>query len=380
MSTLARPEAPRRAITLVPSLVLATTLFALGGLTANWLRGVIWGGLAGLGLVAALRMAGARLPRPDEGLLIGTSVAAAVISTVVLPDLPEEITPALTLRFAAGWAVLGGGVAAALRRRGLAPAGLIAIVLGWAVAGALALPTAQTFEVLTPLEAVIGEAPGLGVATYALAGLTTGLIGTAVTLAAATRLSGLFVGAGLLFLTTFAGAQVGFTIPGLIRNIGNVVNIPNFWPPDFDWAIGTGQWFWLPSWDFGSATQASPLVETFRIAIIASIIGTGVALPVAFLASKLTTPNQPIYLVDKGFMNVILTIPDLFWAMLFTLAVGFNAFAGALALIMFSLAIMAKLLSETVDAVDPGPLEAARATGASHFPAIRTSVLPQVLP
>ena len=41
---------------------------------------------------------------------------------------------------------------------------------------------------------------------------------------------------------------------------------------------------------------------------------------------------------------------------------------------------MAKLLSETIDAVDPGPLEAAKATGSMHLPAVRTSVMPQVLP
>jgi phosphonate transport system permease protein len=57
-----------------------------------------------------------------------------------------------------------------------------------------------------------------------------------------------------------------------------------------------------------------------------------------------------------------------------------GAFAGSLALVFFSLAVMAKLLSETVDAVDPGPLEAARATGSRHFPAVRAAVLPQVLP
>ena len=73
-------------------------------------------------------------------------------------------------------------------------------------------------------------------------------------------------------------------------------------------------------------------------------------------------------------------MPDLFWAMIFVASVGAGAFAGALALTFFSLAIMSKLLSETVDAADPGPLEAAKATGASHFPAVRSAVLPQVLP
>jgi phosphonate transport system permease protein len=73
-------------------------------------------------------------------------------------------------------------------------------------------------------------------------------------------------------------------------------------------------------------------------------------------------------------------MPDLFWAMLFVTSVGVGPFAGALALVFFSLAIMSKLLSETVDGADPGPLEAAKATGGSHFPAVRSSVLPQVLP
>jgi phosphonate transport system permease protein len=72
-------------------------------------------------------------------------------------------------------------------------------------------------------------------------------------------------------------------------------------------------------------------------------------------------------------------VPDLFWAMVFVASVGPGPFAGALGLIIFSLAIMSKLLSETIDAADPGPLEAAKATGSSHFPAVRTAVLPQVL-
>lgn len=49
-------------------------------------------------------------------------------------------------------------------------------------------------------------------------------------------------------------------------------------------------------------------------------------------------------------------------------------------MIAFSLAIMAKLLSETVDAIDEGPLEAARATGSTHIQVIRHAALPQVLP
>ena len=66
--------------------------------------------------------------------------------------------------------------------------------------------------------------------------------------------------------------------------------------------------------------------------------------------------------------------------MLFVAAVSQGPFAGVLALLMFSLAIMGKLLSETIDAIDTGPLEAARATGASQQQTVFSSALPQVMP
>jgi phosphonate transport system permease protein len=213
-----------------------------------------------------------------------------------------------------------------------------------------------------------------------VASVVVALVGGAPTVSGATGVRGLGIGAIVLTVTVFAASQVGFSVLQLIENIANISNIPNFWPPNFGWAIGEGEWWWLPSWDFGAPLRASPLIETFRIAIMSSLIGCLVALPVAFMASTVTAPNRLTYLLDKSFMNVIRTIPDLFWAMLFVAGVGIGPLAGVLALFFFSLAIMSKLLSETVDSVDTGPLEAARATGGSHFPAVRVSVLPQVLP
>jgi phosphonate transport system permease protein len=61
-------------------------------------------------------------------------------------------------------------------------------------------------------------------------------------------------------------------------------------------------------------------------------------------------------------------------------AIGIGAFAGSWALSVFSLAVMVKLFSETIDSADPGPLEAARAAGGRHTPVVRTGVLPTVLP
>ncbi len=169
-----------------------------------------------------------------------------------------------------------------------------------------------------------------------------------------------------VFFTVISFIQIGFNLEDFKRNLSNrkLVTEPLFNP----------QW----QWAFDNASQA--LLETIQIAILASIVGCFIALPLSFYASRATNQATYSFIIYKSFLNFIRTIPDLFWAMLFTVAVGLGPFAGVLALIMFSMAIMGKLLSETIDSIDLGPLEAAKASGAKHTQAVFTSALPQILP
>ena len=134
-----------------------------------------------------------------------------------------------------------------------------------------------------------------------------------------------------------------------------------------------------PNWSFFGET-VDPFVETFQMAVIASAIGCGIALPAAFAVSRVTTPNTPVFLAGKGVLNVIRALPDLLYALVFVAALSVGPLAGVLALILFNIGVTAKLLSETVDGVDTGPLEAARAAGATKLQANATSVFPQVAP
>jgi phosphonate transport system permease protein len=59
-------------------------------------------------------------------------------------------------------------------------------------------------------------------------------------------------------------------------------------------------------------------------------------------------------------MNVLRTLPDLFWAMLFATAVGFGPVAGALALSVFTIAVVSKLWSESLESIDMSLPEAVR--------------------
>lgn len=134
-----------------------------------------------------------------------------------------------------------------------------------------------------------------------------------------------------------------------------------------------------PNWRFAPET-VEPMLETFRMAVIATVIGCGVALPVSFWASRVTTPNSLVYLADRTVLNVIRAIPDILYALVFVAALSIGPLPGILALIFFNIGVIAKLLSETVDGVDQGPIEAARAGGANRTSTIRWAVLPQVLP
>ncbi|HEX5039073.1 MAG TPA: phosphonate ABC transporter, permease protein PhnE [Candidatus Limnocylindria bacterium] len=134
-----------------------------------------------------------------------------------------------------------------------------------------------------------------------------------------------------------------------------------------------------PNWAFLPRTL-DDMLETFQIAVVASAIGCLVALPVAFLASRVTSPNAPTLVAARSVLSVVRAIPDILYALIFVASTGPGALAGIAALILFNLGVVAKLLSETVDGVDHGPIEAARAGGANKTQTVRWSVLPQVLP
>ncbi|HAX82051.1 MAG TPA: phosphonate ABC transporter, permease protein PhnE [Actinobacteria bacterium] len=376
-----RPEPPLRTRSLLWPLVIGITAMVAGGFTGHLAAGVVWGIIAGAGLVVALRAAKIALTPVEAAVLVGAMVASTFLATRVVPSAPSRIDVLLCLRFAAAWIPIAGVTSGLALRHGASPSGAFNAMTLWLAGGMVALPAGSTFDVIHPLEGLRrGQEAVFGAGDYAIMAVAVALFGVAAVLAFTARLPLLSSMSALTFMTLYAGAQVGFTIPGLIENVTGITRVPNLLPPDFTWAIGSGDWWWVPSWEFGSATRANPIIETTRIALVATFVGVAVSLPIAFLASTMTAPNRLTYLIDKGFINLVRTVPDLFWAMIFVTSVGAGAFAGALALIFFSLAIMAKLLSETVDAVDPRPLEAARATGARHFPAVRAAVLPQVLP
>ncbi|TXK65671.1 phosphonate ABC transporter, permease protein PhnE [Alkalisalibacterium limincola] len=166
-------------------------------------------------------------------------------------------------------------------------------------------------------------------------------------------------------MTLWSAWGVGLSATEFFCNIGGGGRLlRESWPPDFAF---------LPRlW--------GPFLETLQIALIGTVVGGILAIPVAVLAARPISPNRTTWFVDRNFMNVLRTMPDLFWAMLFAAAVGFGPLAGALALSVFTVAVVSKLFSESMESIDMNLPEAVRASGGTWLEMVRFSVLPQVWP
>lgn len=127
-------------------------------------------------------------------------------------------------------------------------------------------------------------------------------------------------------------------------------------------------------------TVTMRLLETWNIALLATTLSALFCLPFSVLAASNINTNKPLYNFIRFFLNILRTIPELILAVVIVGIVGLGALSGILALSIFSLGILAKLISETIEAIDPGPLEAIRATGGNVVQVVWYGVMPQILP
>jgi|FLYM01.1.fsa_nt_gi phosphonate transport system permease protein len=129
-------------------------------------------------------------------------------------------------------------------------------------------------------------------------------------------------------------------------------------------------------------TAIVEVIETIFIAFLATVI----AIPIAFILSFLCAKNimvHPVafafYATMRTFLNITRSVEPLIWAVIFTVWVGVGPFAGMLALLIHSIASLAKQYSEIVEGVSDGPIEGIRSTGANAIQTVWFAVVPQVV-
>ncbi|MFV2044127.1 MAG: PhnE/PtxC family ABC transporter permease [Anaerolineales bacterium] len=123
-------------------------------------------------------------------------------------------------------------------------------------------------------------------------------------------------------------------------------------------------------------------VQEMRYAIAGTLLLGGAAFLAAYRRgseSRVGIGNV-IYVTTRTILNIIRSIEPLIWAIVATIWVGLGPFAGLIALTVHSVAALGKLYSESIESIEPGPIEAIRATGGDRLQTIMYAVMPQVLP
>lgn len=158
-----------------------------------------------------------------------------------------------------------------------------------------------------------------------------------------------------------AGIDLGKLITGLPR-LGHW--IASAWPPAMNE---------LPLF-------AQRTAETIAMAAIGTTLATGLAIPMAVLASRNVTPWPAFYHPARWILNVLRGVDSFVFALIFVAAVGLGPFAGVLGIALHTWGSAAKQFADHIENAQMGPFHAVGTAGAGRITAIRYAILPDVAP
>lgn len=136
--------------------------------------------------------------------------------------------------------------------------------------------------------------------------------------------------------------------------------------------------FFPPEWS-GLLGMLQPLAVTAVMAMAATILGMCLSLPCALAASSNLAP-PPLRLTMRAFIALERGLPEIVQMLLLIAIFGLGVIPGLVALSFSSIGMLAKLLADGIEEIEPQMLEAVAATGATRSQVIRYAVIPQILP
>jgi phosphonate transport system permease protein len=168
----------------------------------------------------------------------------------------------------------------------------------------------------------------------------------------------------IAFVLVWAGAGAGLNPDKLVSGLPNMGDfLARLFPPTFD--------------KFGIIAKL--LIETLQMAVVGTVLGALASLLLSFGAASNIAPRW-VYAGCRWILNVLRSIPELIYALMFVSAVGLGPFAGILAIVLGSVGSIGKIYAEAMESVQPGPVEALTAVGADKRQIIAYAILPQAAP
>jgi phosphonate transport system permease protein len=173
----------------------------------------------------------------------------------------------------------------------------------------------------------------------------------------------LWVAAAAFLIAALQG--IGFSASGFLAGVPSMGRIlGEMFPPSVERA----------------GPVAKALLETFQMALVGTVAGVALSLPLAVLATRHLSPNILVYQAARALIALFRTVPDLVWALFFVVAVGLGPFAGALAITVDIVGFCGRFFAEAMEEADRGPQEALHALGAGRGAVIAAAVIPAAMP
>ena len=167
----------------------------------------------------------------------------------------------------------------------------------------------------------------------------------------------------------------------LSGSLGNLITFFNesLWPPY--WSVIKPQAYPVctayPLFDFTCSTAWIGMIETIKIAFVATILGSIISLPLSMVAARNLNSKGASYFI-RFILAGARSLPSIIWAIFFVILVGFGPFAGVLAMTIYTVGYLGKLQYEAIEGMNNIPLETARSMGLSKFEIAIGVVIPEM--
>jgi|TARA_B110000444_G_scaffold220576_1_gene221416 phosphonate transport system permease protein len=188
---------------------------------------------------------------------------------------------------------------------------------------------------------------------------------------------------GIIFLLLFLAWH---TLNSLIegdwgRLEGGFENLSTFfsesmWPPN--WSVLEARSYPVCESDieFFCSVGYIGMMETIKIAFVATILGFIGALLFSSLAARNLVPLY-VAIPVRILLSATRSLPSLIWAILFVIVIGFGPLSGVLAMTFYTVGYLGKLQYETFEGMASDSLEASRAMGLSRSSILLNVVIPE---
>ncbi|MBX0314747.1 phosphonate ABC transporter, permease protein PhnE [Planococcus glaciei] len=121
-------------------------------------------------------------------------------------------------------------------------------------------------------------------------------------------------------------------------------------------------------------------LETLAMAFLGSVLGLVIALPISFIAARNTSPSPFLFQTSRIVLSFVRSIPEIVFGLILLTTLGLGPFPAVIAIMFHNVGVFGKLISELIEAADPGPQEAMKAVGSRTWVANLFSILPQIWP